>query len=87
MNGEMIYREEDDKKVNSGMTISDMECTHDEAPRSDHLSPGAPPLAQPSQSNGSGNSLDHTEVETQKTYGINGKIGANYGWEFQRGWP
>ena len=84
--GEMIYREEDDETMDSEMTSRKMGCTHDEMPRSDHLSPRAPLLAQPSQTNGSDTCLDHPEGETQKTYGINGKIGANDEWEFQRVW-
>ena len=67
------------------MTSSEMGCTHDKTLRYDHLGPGATLLAQPSQNNNSDTSLDHTEGETKKTFLINGKKGANDGWEFQRG--
>ena len=73
----MIYREEDDTKVDSGVMSSKMGCTHDKTLRDDHLSPGAPPLSQPSQTNASDAILDNTEGETQKTFLINGKIGAS----------
>ena len=61
VDGEMIYiEEEDDETVDSGMTSSEMGCTHDETLRDEHLGPGAPPLTQPSQTNDSNTSLNHT---------------------------
>ena len=73
MDGEMIYTEEDDETVGSGMTCSEMGCAHNEPLGDDHLSPGAPPLAQPSQTNDSDTGVTHREEEPQKTYSINGK--------------
>ena len=92
VDGDIIYTKEDKEAVESGMTCSDMGGTHNEPLRADHLSPGAPPLAQPSQTNDSNTGLTNTFEEPQKTYiingkkyGINGKLSANDGWEFQKG--
>ena len=84
----MVYVDNDEETVDSGLTCSDMGGAH-----ADHLSPGEQQLAQPSQTHTADTDPPHTFKDLQqpykedgKRYGIKRKLGGNKGWDFEQGW-
>ena len=84
----MIYAEDDEETVDSGLTCSNTGGAH-----TDHRSSGELPLPQPSQTHTADTDPPNTFEDIQqpykedgKRYSIDGKLGGNEGWEFEQGW-